>query len=229
MDAKVLRTQNSTFRARPTDKIINWGSSAGLPDVWSEAMLVNDPRWVSVAANKLAFFKRVGGVEPTIIPPFWTDASQIPEDAYPIVCRTVLNGHSGHGIVVANSPSELVRAPLYVQYIKKKDEYRVHVATPDKLIAVQRKARRMDTPDGAVNWMIRNHNNGFVFVRNNVDPPKQVVSIAFAALAVVGLDFGAADVIYRERADRAYVLEVNTAPGLEGQTVQDYADFLRGV
>jgi D-alanine-D-alanine ligase-like ATP-grasp enzyme len=37
------------------------------------------------------------------------------------------------------------------------------------------------------------------------------------------LDFGAVDVIWNEKQQRAYVLEVNTAPGLEGQTVDDYA------
>jgi D-alanine-D-alanine ligase-like ATP-grasp enzyme len=41
------------------------------------------------------------------------------------------------------------------------------------------------------------------------------------------LDFGAIDIIYNESRDQAYVLEVNTAPGLTGQTIQSYADAFR--
>ena len=37
---------------------------------------------------------------------------------------------------------------------------------------------------------------------------------ATKAVAALGLDFGAVDVIYNEKYGRAYVLEVNTAPGL---------------
>jgi Glutathione synthase/Ribosomal protein S6 modification enzyme (glutaminyl transferase) len=143
------------------------------------------------------------------------------------VCRTVLNGHSGAGIVIANTPEELVSAPLYVKYIKKRDEFRVHVGSTNQIILVQRKARRRDTPDDEVNWMIRNHDNGFVFVRKDVTPPECVLNVSVRALAVTGLDFGAIDVVYHEREDRAYVLEVNTAPGLEGSTVDDYVRFFK--
>ena len=37
-----------------------------------------------------------------------------------------------------------------------------------------------------------------------------------------GLDFGAVDVLWNERQQKAYVCEVNTAPGLEGITLDNY-------
>jgi D-alanine-D-alanine ligase-like ATP-grasp enzyme len=37
------------------------------------------------------------------------------------------------------------------------------------------------------------------------------------------LDFGAVDIIYNAKRNECYVLEVNTAPGLEGTTVEKYA------
>jgi glutathione synthase/RimK-type ligase-like ATP-grasp enzyme len=40
-----------------------------------------------------------------------------------------------------------------------------------------------------------------------------------------GLDFGAVDVIWNERQQRAYVLEINSAPGLEGTTIDDYVRY----
>ena len=39
---------------------------------------------------------------------------------------------------------------------------------------------------------------------------------------IEGLTFGSVDVIYNEHRDKAYVLEVNTASGLSGETVDDY-------
>jgi D-alanine-D-alanine ligase-like ATP-grasp enzyme len=43
-----------------------------------------------------------------------------------------------------------------------------------------------------------------------------------------GLDFGAVDVIWNAQKEKPYVLEINTAPGLEGQTIADYAAFFSG-
>lgn len=228
LGGRVLKLEGSRFRPRSGDVVINWGSSVDLPRLFGFTK-INTPEKISVASNKLSFFHAMQEAEPEIIPPFWEDKGEIPADAYPIVCRTVLTGHSGQGIVIANNAEELVSAPLYVKYIKKRDEYRVHVGSPNKIIAVQRKARRRDTPDDEVNWMIRNHDNGFVFVRKNVSAPECVRNVALRALAATGLDFGAVDVVYHEREDRAYVLEVNTAPGLEGSTVDDYVKFFREV
>jgi D-alanine-D-alanine ligase-like ATP-grasp enzyme len=46
---------------------------------------------------------------------------------------------------------------------------------------------------------------------------------AFKAMASSALDFVAVDVVWNEHEKQAYVLEINTAPGLEGATVESYA------
>src|SRR3546814_2808293 len=65
------------------------------------------------------------------LPKFWTKKEDIPDEAFPIVCRTVLSGHSGVGIVIADNRDDLVPANLYVKYVKKKEEYRVHLGILD--------------------------------------------------------------------------------------------------
>jgi hypothetical protein len=221
LGGRVLKRAGSTFHVRAGDVIVNWGDTDPPPFV-----TLNRGN-VRTASNKLLFFQRMrdAGLD-DLIPPFWTDADQIPDDRFPIVCRTVLAGHSGEGIVIANTRGELVRAPLFVRYMPKKEEYRVH-GSPTEVIAVQRKARRLDTPDADVNWRVRNHDNGFVFAREGFVTPRDVVAAAQRCLGASGLDFGAVDVIWNEKSERAYVLEINTAPGLEGQTVEDYARFFR--
>lgn len=237
LNGRVLRLQGSTFTPRSSDIIINWGNVHNHPALARPvlnqytARVLNDPGDMRNASNKKLFFERmIEDGHPEIIPRFWCNRNDIPEDAYPIVCRTVLAGHSGDGIVIANNPDELVAAPLYVQYLKKKDEYRVHVGRRSEdftIIATQRKARRTDHANP--NWQIRNHANGFIYARNECNPPQTVIDSAIEGLRTSGLDFGAVDVIYNEQKERAYVLEINTAPGLEGQTVEDYASFFRGL
>lgn len=231
LGGRVLKTDGtSRFNPRRDDVIINYGNTD--PRQFQRCTInAVDLRH---ATNKLNFFRAMSNREETrnLIPEFWTDQAAIPDDAFPIVCRTELAGHSGAGIVIASRREELVRAPLYVRYVKKQEEYRVHVGMrrgEPVVITVQRKARRLDVADEAVNWQVRNHGNGFVYVRGGVNAPDSVVLAATRCFEEAGLDFGAVDVIWNARQERAYVLEINTAPGLEGQTVEDYANFFRGV
>lgn len=229
---RVLRLQGGTFVPRRDDVVINYGSTE-LPRNVAAWPVLNPPQAIRNASNKLTFFRRMADTaNQDIIPRFWTRQGDIPDDAFPIVCRTVLAGHSGEGIVIADDRRGLVNAPLYVEYIKKQQEYRIHLGLQrgqPVTIAQQRKARDRDVPDGNVNWQVRNHQNGFIFVRGDVAPPACVLEVSRRAFLASGLDFGAIDVIYNERERRAYVLEINTAPGLEGQTIEDYANFFRNI
>lgn len=217
-----LKLTGSKFTPRANDRVINWGMSV-LPARLSGGTIVNQPLKVSRASNKLSYFNHMAEVEPDLIPEFWLDSEDIPEDAYPVVCRQVLNGHSGAGIVIADDPEGLVDAPLYVKYVPKKHEYRIHVADGE-VISVQRKARLRSVADEDVDWRVRNHSNGFIFARHGIEVPDSVKDAAVRTLAAMELDFGAMDIVYNEREEKPYVLEVNTAPGLEGSTVQDYAN-----
>lgn len=145
-------------------------------------------------------------------------------EGHTVVERHILNGNSGAGIrlVEPGGEEEIEKAPLYVKYIPKKQEYRVHVCG-GQAVDIQRKARRHDVDDADINWKIRNHDNGFIFARNEdgVVPP-DVINQAVRAVNSLGLAFGAVDVIFNDKKQEAYVLEVNTAPGLSGATLEGY-------
>jgi len=231
LGGKVLRLEGSRYNPRQGDIIINWGNTNANDNC------LNDGASVRRVSNKLAFFQKMKGND--WLPQFWEKEEDIPDDAFPVVCRTVLAGHSGEGIVIANTREELVPCQLYVKYIKKKDEYRIHLGkryfaedNEEKIyetvtIAVQRKAKREGFEEA--NFQVRNHQNGFVYVRGGVVPPVTVLGAARSCFEKSGLDFGAVDVIYNQAQEKAYVLEINTAPGLEGQTVEDYANFFKGL
>ncbi len=236
--------QQTSFVPSINDVVINWGKSqfpAGENYVTMALFCLNTPSAVASSSNKKTFFQTIRDSEKLYdpdqasdLPEFWLSKADVPSDAFDddgvVVCRTVLNGHSGAGIVLASSPDELVDAPLYVRYVLKKEEYRIHLGRTKegqdyqtKVIAAQRKAKKNDAP--VVNWKIRNLANGFVYTRQNVNVPPSVMKAAIRVFERSRLDFGAVDVIWNEKSDKAYVLEINTSPGLEGQTVSDYAKF----
>ena len=241
LGGKVLRIQGGTYRPRVGDVVINWGHSAPERDIGA-SVLLNTPVDIAFMSNKRTAFQ-VFGREGVPIPRF-SVTTDITWDGMTVV-RHKLTGHSGEGIELVAAGAELPPAPLYVEYVKKEDEYRVHIGCeewsphrdytgeqmpkgvfrddPTSIIAVQRKARRLDAT--TVDWQVRNHANGFVYVRGGVDPPQAVLDAASRAIIASGLCFGAVDVIYNAKQEKAYVLEINTAPGLEGQTIADYAAF----
>lgn len=193
----------------------------------------NHPRYGLVEVKEPA----PGLAEVVRCPEFTTDQIQATiwlQAGSTVVERHILNGNSGAGIRLVEPGDEegVSRAPLYVKYVPKKQEYRIHVCGGEA-VDIQRKARRKDVEDDAINWKIRNHDNGFIFARNEdgVVPPDVIVE-AVKAVKVLGLAFGAVDVIFNEKEQKAYVLEVNTAPGLAGATLEGYVrrfkDYLDG-
>ena len=232
LGAKRIKLTNSRFTPRSGDVIINWGNSK-IPANWdSSTWVINHPDLVKEQSDKLRFFtinSNEWWESHEWLPPFWTNAEEIPDEAFPVVCRTVLNGHSGNGIVIADSRDDLVPAELYVKYIKKKDEYRIHLGRNAKedveVIDIQQKKR--NTSCDQPNWQIRNHQNGFIYAREGVVPPDRVLECALDCFSRSGLDFGAVDVIWNEWKGEAYVLEINTAPGLQGTTLDKYGEFFR--
>jgi glutathione synthase/RimK-type ligase-like ATP-grasp enzyme len=227
-----IRETGSTYVGRPGKIVINWGSSR-IPDHIRGSRLLNAPDAVAMCSNKRSFFNQIAwNGENVRVPENTTDQNEAMRwvlDGGVVCARTVLSGHSAEGLVILESGIDFVAAPLYTRYIKKTEEWRIHVFE-GRVIARQQKLKRNDF-DGEVNWRIRNHDNGFIYAREVEEPHQDIVDQAVAAVAAIpGLDFGAVDVIWNQQQGRAYVLEINTAPGLSGQTVTDYANaFLRYV
>lgn len=225
LNIKRIKREKSKFRGGPGKVVINWGS-ATLPDQVAACEVLNKPQAVNNACDKLKSFElfKKAGVS---IPPFFTKKEEADEyfrenPERPIVCRTKLRGHSGAGIVIAEDVGALVDAPLYTAYVNKKEEYRYHVFNGE-VVDVQRKARKKEVPDDQVNWKVRNLDGGFIFAREGVVVSPVASEEAVKAVSALGLDFGAVDIIWNQKEDKYYALEVNTAPGLTGTTLEGYA------
>lgn len=215
--------------------VINWGGGGyqGL----------NKPDAVSKAINKVSTFTylKSAGVRT----PDWTtnreEAKQWFREGATVMCRTKINGHSGEGIVIAtldNDETNIVdfpSAPLYTKYVIKDAEYRVHVFN-GKVIDCRQKVPARDGR-AVTSQHICTHTNGYVF--GFATAPSDVAKQAIDAVKALGLDFGAVDVISKQSDHRimmgmceftvpeGYVLEVNTAPGLTGTTITNYANAIK--
>lgn len=225
IDIKMIKHEGKVLNI-PKQVVINWGSSAWARGVIAKEIL-NTPESIAKAVNKLQAFKAMQGH--ASIPEFTEsrlEAGKWLVEGFTVVARTVLNGHSGQGIEIYKGEDEkvLADAPLYVKYINKKEEYRLHVFR-DEVFFIQRKARNKDVAE--VNWQVRNHKNGFIFANQNVDVPEEAKQQAITAVKSLGLDFGAVDIIWNEKQNKYYVLECNTACGIEGTTLDKYVEIFK--
>lgn len=222
--------KNGTWTPKDGDKIINWGSTR-LPDRLDVQgiEILNDPFFLSDITNKLSFFQAM----PREIVPEWTDDPGIASvwliEGHTVVCRHNLTGHSGQGIELVSDPSETIpNVPLYTKYFKKTEEYRVHVFRSE-VIDVQQKKRRLDVPDGDVDWKIRNLKGGFIYARNEIEVPEIVTSVALRSFEFLNLDFAAFDVCFNKYSGKAVTLEANSAPGVQGSTLDAYVNSFKKV
>lgn len=226
LDTKLIKKDNSSFVHRDDRLVINWGNSQPHPRVNTERML-NNYAAVALAANKLHFFREFKGHPVVKTPEFTTDLAEASRQSFAgntLYVRTVLTGHSGQGILVVGPNGVLPTAPLYTLKFPTKREYRVHVVNGSVIDVTQKKKRR----DTEVNMDIRNYAGGWVFARNDIEqPPEEALTMAIAGVTDLGLDFGACDVLVSED-NRVVICEINTAPGIEGTTLEKYINAFKG-
>ena len=143
-----------------------------------------------------------------------------------IFARTLINSTNGRGIIEFDASSEQYpQAPLYTEYIPKKAEYRFHVFNGE-VIDVQEKRKKREFDASNRNTRVRNVGNGYVYCRDDINPPDGAADLAVRAVEAVGYEYGAVDLIYNEKRNQCYVLEVNSRPGLMGTTLARYADAI---
>lgn len=201
--------------------IVNWGCSSFGESLQSR--IIGSPPWnhpscVAVAINKLTTLRRLDGK--VRITPYTDSQAQALtwlQEGHRTVIRSELRGSGGYGISIASPGCDVPEAPLYTQFVESTHEYRVHVFG-DAAILCQLKEPRA----ARYNNQIRTSKNGWRY--SVVDTPEDVRAQACKAVRALGLSFGAVDILWDGQA--AYVLEVNTAPGLTSPSVTAYAQAI---
>ena len=225
--------------------ILNWGLPCfSYPE---GSHVLNHPLSTIVASNKLLTLNTllpnqylVEGEERINIPcvDYTTNKDLVRHwlsNGNKVVVRKLLRASQGKGIEVISEGDEVPTAPLYTKYVKHRVEFRVHIIG-DGTTLIQRKVRLTSESmnlRGITNrdMHIRNIDNGYIYSTNltrnqetRAVNSNKLIEVATDAVRLLGLDFGAVDLIvpikYAKRADPfidcgdPLVLEINTAPGL---------------
>lgn len=218
---------NGKFMPKKTHLVINWGNQQ--KPKWANYGIIFTilNRWdrIANACNKIkAFtkFKELG------VPcPEFTEDQAVAKNwlakGNTVIGRQKVAAQAGAGIVVFAEGEKITDCPLYTKYKKKAKEFRVHVFN-GKVIDFQEKRRKQGHKS---NSLIRTEANGWVFCRQGAVLGDAGKAVAIQAVAALDLVFGGVDLIWNQKEDKYYVLEVNTAPGIEGTTVLSYAKAIK--
>lgn len=220
--SKFAKTLQQALRNKIVDKVfrVDHQTAANKINRFPRRKVFSVTQQTRNKIEQLSLFKSSGVSSPR----FTTHIDAVKELGKTVFARTLINSTNGRGIVEINTEGteRIVVAPLYTEYIPKKAEYRFHVFG-DKVIDVQEKRKRRGAE---INHRIRNVSNGYVYCRDDINPPSGAADLAIRAVQAVGYQYGAVDIIYNEKRNQCYVLEVNSRPGLMGTTLDKYSDAI---
>lgn len=219
-----IRKYGSTYYPRVGDTIINWGRIKDL----SPALVINSWQGIRNCTDKIRFFGVCSAdTNGPRIPEYTTNreyAHRMHATGVNLVVRDLVSSSGGRGAWILNARPGLnlaafPRAPLFTRLIEDVTEFRVHVMD-DLIVWRQQKLRKNGVSKDS---LIRNHDNGWVFSSNLRFWEEDIGIQARKAVKTCGLDFGAVDMLWSHSERKAYALEVNSAPGIEGGSLAAYA------
>jgi hypothetical protein len=144
--------------------------------------------------------------------------------------RTILNGHSGQGIVMCRSRTDIHASSyhLFSKYFPKTHEFRFHMFKGRCIDVVQKKKRN----GIEANSEVRTYDNGWVFAHNDLalgaEDIQSITDRLTQHMNILRQDFGACDVLCIIENGQLVdwkLCEVNSAPGLASPTtIQKYVE-----
>ncbi len=208
--------------------LIRWGAPAKV--VRRPVKVLNRADAIAAASNKHDALEtmRSAGIN---IPKTFAAGALGKVERWPVLGRK--DHHVGaNDIVLCLQAQDIDRAEQqmgcthFTEYIPTQAEYRVHVFG-DQIIKVSQKI--LTQPELALQPWIRNLGAGYTFRQSEERLSGAARGMAIDAVNSLGLTFGAVDVIIGDD-DLPYILEVNTAPGLQTDTsLEAYLEQFRAV
>ena len=217
---------------RSITKLIRWGSSDYLGEE-DNVDVLNSIKSIENSSNKLKALQILK--EANISVPWFRYKGQDVEDKipFPVVGRTTYH-QGGSGFNICRDLDDLEQdfnsdsgSSHWLELINVHKEWRVHIFKGE-VIGVSRKTDE-GVEDRIRNKYTRNHSNGWRFIKCDVGLVQdRLKEIALQAVNMLGLDFGAVDIILSDGTEstsetggrKYYVLEVNSAPSVEkGSTI----------
>lgn len=219
VDAKMLA---SALGCRPNNRRADIGIRYGIRKLRHRrfrpfTIEINNDEAVARSSNKygsLKLLKKVGLPVPN------TSIHAV-DIKYPMLGRDFYHSKGTDIKFIKDDTTEDWQSDYFVEYIKPRNEYRVHVVFGNVInIAVKINGNR--------EAVCRNLETGWVMndSKNWENLCPKLPEIACKAVNCLGLDFGAVDILLSED-KKPYILEVNTAPGLIERRAILYANAIK--
>jgi glutathione synthase/RimK-type ligase-like ATP-grasp enzyme len=201
---------------KPTSKVgtlIRWGATAA-PLANKPTKVINNAKSIGLASNKLESLKELKKHD-VRVPELFTNLNDVHLEHFPVLGRKT-HHIAGNDIILCLQKKDLAEAvhlgsTYFTRYIPTSIEYRVHVFGED-VIKVSQKV--LTEPERNKDCWIRNFDEGYTFHQPSQKLSAQAKGMAVDAVSSLGLTFGAVDLVVGDDG-KTYVLEVNTAPGLQ--------------
>lgn len=219
----------SILRKSTPDCVINLGTTG---EIKYSGKIVNSRDMVRAASNKRA--ARIAFQEAEVpAPKLYLRGRDVTKADLPVIGRTSYH-NKGKGFWFCRTLEHVQRAvdrgaTHFLDYVPKTREYRVHTfckrrafgegaRTANDYVSVklvEKVWQGKTRPDPK--QIQKNHEFGWVFLGHQDRREEELDVVRYAskqAIAALGLDFGAVDVMYRISDKRPYILEVNSTPSL---------------
>jgi hypothetical protein len=203
--------------------IIRWGNGQHEYEFTGDTRF-NDRGSISVCGSKARFsevLSRSG------IPHVEYYRGVVPE-RFPVVIRTILNGHGGEGIIICESKEDFTRnysRDVWSYWFNFEFELGVHILNGK----VQRVFKKVwEKTETEPKYPIRNTDKGYNFSLRDVEKYKKLQDIVTQFYRVVPINMARLDIAW-DKANKTYrIIEANSAPSLsENQnTLHMYTEFL---
>jgi D-alanine-D-alanine ligase-like ATP-grasp enzyme len=199
--------------------IINYGQN------YQRANLNAHPTFNKLEASKIL------GENGVAVPKFFFkhELNKITDKDYPLLARKMYHS-KGRDIVYLENKKDLEKLKnedfsFVVRYLRKNSEYRVHILGKD-INFVSVKIVKKDTKEKDYDKRIRSKERGWIHIEYKGEFKNKLIEIAKKAMEVLKYDFGAVDII-RDTNNKLWILEVNSAPGLEDRKLKMYVDYFK--
>ena len=213
--------------------IVNLGTTE---DFDTKSTILNGREMVRACANKKS--ARQAFLEQGVpAPKLFLRGRDVPESDLPVVGRTSYH-KKGKGFWFCKTLSQVQKAvdkgaTHFLSFIPNTREYRVHTFVKAKAFGKEKRG-----PDSYVSVKLsekvwqgdqkpdpnepqKNHAFGWTFLGHQNRREEELDVVRYAAkqaIAALGVDFGAVDVMYKVRTKQPFVLEVNSTPSLSDAT-----------
>lgn len=218
-----IKLEDSSYQMKDDHVIVNWGNSK-CP--YSGSRVINQPAAVEQAVHKLRAFDLLRS---NYIPTVPTTTRKEIADIWlqrgdKVIGRQLLKSNNGKGIVwYDGNNGEGIK--FYSRFIPSTGEFRVNVYR-GRLISSRIKAKLPNMPDND----IKSGLNGYVFrplpPQLEAQVGEQIGMLASQAILALDLDFGGVDILYSPTYG-PLVIEVNTAPELQGAAMDRLANYIK--